>query len=67
MGRIVVLDQGCCTGCGSCAELCPEVFAMDELNEKASVILPEGGDEKCIEEAMAMCPVDCISWENGSK
>ena len=36
---------------------------MDELNEKASVILPEGGDEKCIEEAMAMCPVDCISWE----
>jgi len=65
MARTLVLDQGYCTGCGSCAELCPEVFAMDELNEKASVILPEGGGEKCIEEAMAMCPGDCISWEKG--
>jgi ferredoxin len=38
---------------------------MDELTEKAWGILPEGGDEKCIEEAMAMCPGDCISLENG--
>lgn len=65
MGRIVVLDQGYCTGCGGCVELCPEVFAMDELTEKAGVILSEGGDKKCIEEAMAMCPGDCIFWENG--
>jgi len=63
MAQTVVLDQGYCTGCGSCVELCPEVFAMDELTEKAWAILLEGGDEKCIEEAMAMCPVDCISWE----
>lgn len=62
MGRKVVLDEECCVGCGSCAELCPEVFEMDEAAEKARVILPEGGDEECIEEAMASCPDDCISW-----
>jgi len=28
MGRKVVLDQECCTGCGSCAELCPDVFEL---------------------------------------
>jgi hypothetical protein len=32
----------------------PRFFAMDEITKKASVILPGGGDEKCIEEAMAM-------------
>jgi ferredoxin len=63
MGRIVVLDQECCTGCGSCADLCPEVFELDEVTEKASVIHPEGGKEECIEEAIATCPVECISWE----
>ena len=36
---------------------------MDELTEKALVILPEGGDEQCIDEAIAMCPADCIFWE----
>ncbi len=63
MGRKVFLDQECCTGCGSCEELCPDVFKLDEVTEKASVILPEGGDEECIEEAIATCPVECISWQ----
>ncbi len=30
MGRTVVLDEECCVGCGACAELCPEVFEMNE-------------------------------------
>jgi ferredoxin len=63
MGLKVVLDEECCVGCGSCAELCPEVFEMDADTEKAHVILPEGGNEECIEEAMASCPDDCISRE----
>jgi ferredoxin len=36
---------------------------MNEEEEKAQVILPEGGDEECIEEAISSCPVECISWE----
>jgi len=30
MGRTVGLDEECCVGCGVCAELCPEVFEMNE-------------------------------------
>ena len=63
MGRKVILDEECCVGCGSCAELCPEVFEMDEEAEKARVILPEGVSNECIEEAMTACPEECISWE----
>lgn len=63
VGRKVVIDAECCIGCGSCAELCPDVFEMDEEAENARVILPEGGDEVCIEEAISTCPVECISWE----
>jgi ferredoxin len=64
MKRKVILDEDCCIGCGSCAELCPDVFEMDEEAEKARVILPEGGDEKCIEEAITACPAECIAWED---
>jgi ferredoxin len=64
MGHKVVLAEECCIGCGSCAELCPDVFEMNEETEKASVILPEGGNEQCIEDAIATCPSECISWES---
>jgi ferredoxin len=35
----------------------------EQPSEVAFVILPEGGDEECIEEAISTCPVECISWE----
>jgi ferredoxin len=44
-------------------ELCEEVFAFNEDEEKAEVIMPEGGPEDCIEEAIESCPSECISWE----
>lgn len=62
MGRKVVIDEDCCSACGTCAELCPDVFELGEDEETARVILPEGGDEECIEEAISSCPVECISW-----
>jgi ferredoxin len=63
MGKKVVIDTEECVGCESCVELCPEVFEFDEDEEKAVVILAEGGDEECIEEAIGSCPSDCIHWE----
>jgi ferredoxin len=63
MAKTVVLDQDECIGCGSCEELCPDVFAMDEETELAHVLKPQGGDEACIDEAIETCPVDCIEWQ----
>ena len=64
MAKKVVIETDECIGCGSCAEFCPDVFELDEEIEKAKVILPEGGPEECIEEAISTCPVECIHWEN---
>ncbi len=63
MSRVVVIDEDECIGCGTCEELCPDVFRLNEETEKAEVIDPEGGPEDLIEEAMDSCPVACIDWE----
>lgn len=63
MVRKVAIDHEECIGCGNCAELCPEVFEMNEEAGKAEVIKPEGGPEDEITEAMEGCPVECIYWE----
>ncbi len=63
MGKSVIIDADECIGCESCVELCSEVFTFNEEEEKAEVIMPEGGPEDCIEEAMDTCPVECIHWE----
>lgn len=56
-----VVDYEACIGCGSCVELCPEVFEMRD--EKAWVI----GVDKCntcdCEEAVNACPVEAITLE----
>ena len=63
MPKQVNLDQEECIGCESCVEICPEVFAFNEDEEKAYVLAPEGGDIECAEEASASCPVECITIE----
>ena len=63
MSKRVYIDEEECIGCGSCEELCPEVFKLNEDTDKAEVIKPEEGPEDLIEEARATCPVECIHWE----
>lgn len=64
MGRMIVLDEEECIGCESCVEVCPEVFGFDEQSEIARVkdIDPDSFFD-CIEEAIDVCPVDCIYWQ----
>lgn len=61
--QVLCRNEEECIGCGSCEEICPEVFELDEETEKAEVIKPEGGPEDLFEEAGEECPVECIHWE----
>ncbi|MEM2982965.1 MAG: ferredoxin [Candidatus Bathyarchaeia archaeon] len=63
MSRRVFIDEDECIGCGSCSEICPDVFQLDEEKGKAQVIKPEDGPEELIQEAMDTCPVECIHWK----
>lgn len=60
--KIPVVDYDLCIGCGSCVEICPEVFQVKD-DEKAYVI----GEDKCntcnCEEAANICPVEAITFE----
>ncbi|MBN1841515.1 MAG: ferredoxin [Deltaproteobacteria bacterium] len=56
------MDEEKCIGRGSCEEICPEVFKLEEDIEKAKVIKLEGGPEDLIEEAIETCPVECNYW-----
>ena len=64
MAKKVHIDEDECIGCGSCEEICPEVFQLNSDSGKAKVIKPEGGPEDFMEEAIESCPVSCISWED---
>jgi ferredoxin len=59
----VLIGEEECIGCGSCVELCPEIFLMNQDKEKAEVIQPDGGPKECVAEAMEACPVSCIRWD----
>ena len=60
----VYIDEDECIGCGTCEELCPEVFRLITDTEKAEVIKPEGGPEDLVEEAIENCPASCISLKD---
>lgn len=59
----VSIDTYRCNGCGSCVELCPESFRLNETGDRAEVadgcvpLRPE------LEEAQVMCPLQCIELE----
>jgi ferredoxin len=63
MARRVVIDEDACVCCGTCAELCPEVFRLNEEKQKSEVIKPEGGPTDLIQEAIESCPAAAIRWE----
>ena len=56
----VVKDE--CTECGVFVDTVPTVFRMDD-NNKAEVFDPNGASEAEIQEAMDLCPVMCIHWQ----
>ncbi len=61
MKHSISIDTYECNGCGSCVEICPEVFQMDENGEKAVVVNSAAEITSRAEEAAAYCPSKCIS------
>jgi len=64
MSRRLVIDEEACIFCGTCASICPEVFALNDSKQKSEVITPEGGPEDLIQEAMDSCPASAIRWQD---
>ncbi len=62
IGKSIIIDVYECNGCGSCAEICPEVFAMDD-GEKAVLLDSEAEVTDKVEEAAAYCAQKCIYFE----
>ncbi|MEW6173587.1 MAG: ferredoxin [Bacillota bacterium] len=59
----VEVDQDLCIGCGTCVDLCPEVFEWMEAEEKAKAIeneVPDDFEDMC-QEATESCPTDAIT------
>ena len=55
------IDIGACSLCMGCVEICPEVFRLNDAGYIEIIDLQEYS-EKDIDEAIMLCPEDCISW-----
>ena len=61
--KTIIIDSYECNGCASCVEICPEVFVMDENEEKAILVDPDAEVTEKVEEAAAYCPQKCIEFD----
>ncbi len=60
----IIIDTYICNSCGSCVEICPEVFGMDDMTEKAVIISDSPEISDAVNEAIAYCPEKCIELRN---
>jgi ferredoxin len=63
MKRFPVVDIGRCTKCGGCMSVAPEVFRFNDPLGYVEVIDMEAFPVELVDEAIKLCPVDCISWD----
>ena len=59
-----IVDSDICTGCGECADICPEVFEMmDAISRVKADPVPATEEDTCRAAADA-CPVEAITIQN---
>ncbi len=57
-----IVDADTCTGCGLCADTCPEVFEVDDVAKVLTDPVPAEA-EGTAKEAADDCPVEAIKIE----
>jgi len=57
---MVTVDKDICTGCGLCADTCPEVFEITDSLAVVKVADVPANVAKTCREAADNCPVECI-------
>lgn len=63
--KIFSINLPQCHGCGACAEIAPELFAMDPGSDQPRQLVTEAPEDQ-IRQAMTYCPNDCIEIEGDS-
>ncbi len=63
--KIPVVDIGTCSLCMGCIEVCPMVFHYNETANYIEVIALEEYPIEDVDEAIKLCPEDCIEWDEG--
>ncbi len=60
----IIIDSYLCSGCGTCVEMCPEVFRLNSLTEKAELVAAVTTVTDAAHQAAAFCPEKCIQIED---
>ncbi len=58
----IKIDKSLCTGCGLCADMCPEIFQLG-ADGLAEVIKEGECGGTSMEDVVASCPVNAIILE----
>ena len=62
--RMPVVDIGRCTLCGGCVEVAPQVFRLNGALGFIEVVDLEVYPVEDVDEAIRLCPEDCIAWSD---
>ncbi|KAL4585303.1 hypothetical protein LXL04_009920 [Taraxacum kok-saghyz] len=62
----VFVDEFSCIGCKNCANVCSEVFTIEEDFGRARACNQQGSLD-LIQQAIDSCPVDCIHWTSAAQ
>ena len=61
MSKKLKVDENLCTGCATCASLCPECFEIGA--DFKSHVKKDAWDECDLNEVVDSCPMGAISYE----